>query len=246
MKYSLLFLLLPFFAFAGNKGEKVEKTINRQFTIQSDGVLNIQNKFGAVDITIGSANQIKITVSISVEASNTKKAQDALDRIDVKFEESANKVSAITEIGSGSMGRQGSSNGSRNIEINYKVKVPADIYLKLKNKYGSVYVERTNKNLEIDLSYGDLRLGDVNGDLELDMAYSEGSISNIQKGQIKLGYSELEMEDAGTVSLECSIQSFLWDQLKQQISMLLIVSLRQVIWETLSIVVNMLTYQLKV
>ena len=38
MKCSLLFLLLPFFAFAAKDGERVEKKINREFNIQANGI----------------------------------------------------------------------------------------------------------------------------------------------------------------------------------------------------------------
>ncbi len=201
VKYSLLFILLPLLAFAGGKGERVEKVIHRQFSIQSNGVLSIENKYGSVDITPGPSNQIKINVTMAVEASSTKKAQEALDQIDIAFAEGQNKVSAITQVGSSSNSNSWFGSQNNNIEINYKVVVPVDIYLELKNKYGAVYVETTNKNLDINLSYGDIKLGEINADLVLDMAYSEGSISSIKNGQIKLAYSELEIDNSASVDI---------------------------------------------
>jgi hypothetical protein len=201
MKYSLLFMLVPFLAFAGVKGEKLNKEIKREFSIQTNGMLNIDNKYGAVDITTGPSNQISIQVVITAEASNKSKAQEALDRVSILFKEEANKVFAATHVESPSGFKSWFSSDNMNVEINFTVVVPADIYLKLMNKYGSVYVETTDRDLEIDLAYGDIRLGDINGNLNLDMAYSEGSISNIKSGRIALGYSEFEMEDAASVDI---------------------------------------------
>lgn len=201
MKYSLLFLLIPFLSFAGVKGERLEKNINRQFAIQTNGVLKIDNKYGAVNITTGTSNQISIKVQVIAEASSKSKAQETLDRVNIEFSEGDNSVSAMTEIESPSGLKSWFSSDNMNIEINYTVVVPADIYLRLMNKYGSVYVETTNRDLDINLAYGDIRLGDIYADLRLEMAYSEGSISNIKNGKVQLGYSELEMEDAESIDI---------------------------------------------
>ena len=202
MKYSLLFLLIPMLAFTMGKGVTLEKEINRQFNIQSNGVLKIDNRYGAIDITTGTSNQIKINVKVIAEASNTSKAQESLDRVAINFEEGGNTVTAATELKSNSGIKSWFSNDDMNVEINYTVVVPVDIYLKLINRYGSIYVETTNKDLEVDLSYGEIRLGDVNADVNLEMAYSEGSLSNIHNGKIKLQYSELEMEQSKSVDIQ--------------------------------------------
>ncbi len=201
MRYSVLFLLIPILAFTVGKGVTLEKEINRQFNIKPNGVLKIDNRYGTIDITTGTSNQIKINVKVTAEASNTSKAQESLDRVAINFEEGGNAVTATTELKSNSGIKSWFSSDDMNVEINYTVVVPADIYLKLINRYGSIYVETTNKDLEVDLSYGEIRLGDIYADVNLEMAYSEGSLSNIHNGKFKLQYSELEMEQSKAVDL---------------------------------------------
>lgn len=201
-KCSLFFLFIPMIAFGGSKGQEAEKKISRDFTIQSNGHLAIDNKYGSIDIAIGESNRIKIDVVITVEASSVKKAQDALDRIEIQFEEGTNRVSARTDIESSSGWTSWWGSDNVEMDIDYQVLVPADIYLDLVNKFGDIFVETTNKDLKIDLSYGDIRLGDINGKLSLDMSYSEGSMSNIRDGDLDLSFSDLEMEDAQSVNLE--------------------------------------------
>ncbi len=201
IKCSTLMLLLPLLVFAGER-ERVEKRINREFIIQSNGRVELLNKYGNMDVAIGSGNKVSIDVVISVTSSSEKKAKEALDKITVDFEEGNNRVSATTEIESNTRWMNFFSPGKVDIDIHYQVRVPEDVFLDLVNKYGNIYVETTNRDIDIDLAYGDLRLGDINGKLNLKMAYSNGSISQIGDGSLELSYSDLEMEDANDLNMD--------------------------------------------
>jgi len=202
MKCSILLLLVPMLSFAGIKGSEVEKRINKSFPILPDGYLEIENRYGNIDIAIGAPNQIKMEVVIKAEASSDKKAQEALDRINIHFQEGNNRVEAYTEIESTSGFMSWFETGNVDIDIYYHVLVPAEIYLELINKYGNIYVETTNRDLRVDLKYGDIRLGDIHAKLILQMAYSEGATSGILDGDIMLSYSDLEMEDANALRID--------------------------------------------
>jgi hypothetical protein len=202
MKFSLLLILLPVLGFAGSKGEEAEKKISRQFTTQTNGYLDISNRYGNIDVAIGASNQIKIDVVITAEASSVKKAQEAVERINITFEESTNRVAARTEVENNTSWSSWFDNSNVSLKINYTVMVPADIFLQLANKYGNIYVETTNRDLRIDLDYGDIRLGNINAKLSLDMSYSDGAISGIQNGDLSLSYSDLEMEDADALQVD--------------------------------------------
>ncbi|MEP6647469.1 MAG: DUF4097 family beta strand repeat-containing protein [Saprospiraceae bacterium] len=201
VKCSLLLLLVPFFAFMLKDSEHVEKKVNREFTIQPNGYVTLTNKYGSLDVAIGEDNQVKINVTISAKASSEKKAQEAVDRISIDFEEGNNRVQATTNIESANGWLSWFNFGKTEMEINYQVLVPKDIYLDLTNKYGDIYMESTDRDLKIELAYGNIRLGDVNANLKMDMSYSEGNISQIKDGDITLKYSDLEMEDGQNVTM---------------------------------------------
>ena len=202
LKCSFFFWLFPLIIFAGNAGEKVEKRITRDFSIQSNGRVELSNKYGNIDIAIGASNKVKIDVLISVTAGTEKKAQEAVDRITVEFAEGNNRISARTEIETSSGWTSWFNTGNVSMNINYQVEVPADVYLDLQHKYGNIYLETTDRDITIDLAYGDLKLGDINAKLDLDMAYSDGSISQIKDGDLVLAYSDLEMEDGKSVRMD--------------------------------------------
>lgn len=202
MKCSLLLLILPMISIAVAEKSEVEKRILRDFTIQTEGSLMVDNRYGKIDIAIGESNRIKLEVVMKVKAGSEKKAQETLDRISIDISQSGNRVSASTSISSSSGWMSWFDTGNVEMEISYNVLVPADIYLDLRQKYGSIFVETTNRDLRVDLSYGDLRLGDINAKLSLDMAYSEGAMSGIRDGDLELSYSDLEMEDAQSIEID--------------------------------------------
>ena len=200
---AFLFMLLPFLAFAGKDGETAEKKIKREFSIQANGHLGIDNKYGDLDIAIGPDNQIKFDITILATASSIKKAEEAIQRITVDFNEGLNRVDAVTQIeSSSSWSSWFNSSGNQSIEINYQVLVPRSVYLELQNKFGNIYLESTDRDAKIDLSYGEIRLGDINADLDLNIAYSEGSLSQIKNGDLHLAYSEIEMENSQALKVE--------------------------------------------
>ena len=98
MKCSFIFLFFPLMAFAGADTEIAEKKIQREFSIRPEGMLEIDNRHGNIDIAIGPAGSVKMDVYISVSSASKSKSQETLDRIDVTFEEGNNRVSATTEI----------------------------------------------------------------------------------------------------------------------------------------------------
>lgn len=198
---AFLFLLIPCLAFAGNKGEVAEKKINRVFSIESNGRVSIDNKYGDIDIAIGESRSVRFDITVTVKAGSLKKAQEGLDRISVEFSEGLNRVDAETVIESSSSWMSWFSSGNVEMEIDYQVLVPADVYLDLLNRYGSIYLEKTDRDIRIDIGYGDIRLGDINAKLELDMAYSDGSISQIRNGELNLSYSDLQMENSDVLEV---------------------------------------------
>ena len=218
MKCSIILLLLiPCMSFAGKDDPSVEKKISKEFAIKTDGRVELDNKYGNIDVAIGTGNQVKLDIVITASAGSERKAQEALDRIAIMFDEGNNRISARTEIETLTGWTSWFNIGNTSIEVNYHVMVPADIFLDLTNRYGNIYVETTNRDLTIDLGYGDIRLGDVNGKLKLDMAYSEGTLSQIHDGDLDLSYSDLEMEDGKKVIIEMKntdLQSGTFDELK--------------------------------
>lgn len=72
-KTLLLFLLIPFVSFASinikPKHEKT-KTIKKEYAVIKNATVNIENKYGNIDITTWNENRVEITVKITVKGND--------------------------------------------------------------------------------------------------------------------------------------------------------------------------------
>jgi len=178
------------------------KEINKEFKIQPDGRLLVDNRYGDLDVAIGPAGKISIHVKITSDAQSENKARENIERVSIDFNEGLNRVEARTTLASGSSWGSWWGNNNAKIRIDYQVLVPADVFLELNNKYGGIFVESTGRDARIGIGYGEIRCGDINANLDLEMSYSKGNLSRIRNGKLKLSYSELDMEDMADLELD--------------------------------------------
>ena len=74
------------------------KTINKQFPITTDGMVEISNRYGKVEIKTWDNSEVKVEVVISVNATSEDRAEDVFDRITIDFNSGRDFVSATTEL----------------------------------------------------------------------------------------------------------------------------------------------------
>ncbi|WP_342662733.1 hypothetical protein [Gelidibacter mesophilus] len=124
-----IFLLLSHFTVAAsdwNGKHTKEKTIKKEFSVNRDALLKIQNSYGNINIITYSGNTVSIEVNIKTNGNDLDKVEEKLNTINVNFQASSSMVSAKTIFGkskSGSWWNWGSNNNI-NMEINYLIKLP--------------------------------------------------------------------------------------------------------------------------
>ena len=137
------------------KHEK-SKTIKKEFTVNADALMKINNQYGNVDVTSWDGNKIVIDVKITVSGNDEDKVIKRLDMINVEFESSSSEVSAKTVIQKKSSvwsWNWGKKNDV-NYHIDYKIKVPITNNVSLNNDYGNISLNGTIYNVS-GLGYHD-------------------------------------------------------------------------------------------
>ena len=89
--HNILFiiLLIPAISFAIEKDKgkyEKSKSIKKEYTVDSDALLRIDNRYGNVDVTSWDKNQVVIEVKITVSGNNEEKVVQRLKMIDVRFD----------------------------------------------------------------------------------------------------------------------------------------------------------------
>jgi hypothetical protein len=97
----------------------------------------------------------------------------------------------------------GSFSGRSKVNIDYVINMPASVNLNLTNKFGDIYINELNGKGKIDLSYGNMEINKLgNSENFLEVKFSKADIKSIKGAIIRLKYSELDIDYAGSLRLD--------------------------------------------
>jgi len=212
MKTKLILLLLafPLFVMANNhpkyKGRYTkEKKISKEYTVNPDARLKVDNSYGNVNVTSWDQNTIVIEVFVKTNGNDEDEVQEKLDEIDVDFSGDSSFVSAETRFSRSKSRSWWNSWKSNNVnmEINYEIKVPITNDVDLSNDYGGISLNVLQGNAKISCDYGKITIGELLGDdNSLDFDYTKNStIGYMKNGRIDADYSSFMLEKAGDINL---------------------------------------------
>ncbi len=204
-KILVLLLIMPALLFANNGKFKYkkEKTIKKEFSVNANAELTVDNSFGNVEIVTWNENRIEIVVTISTEGNSEEKTQKKLDEIDVEFSGTASYVSAKTIFHKKGNRNWFGSNDNSSMEINYTIKMPITNSLDLSNDYGSINITKLEGQAKISCDYGQLIIGELMADnniLNFDYS-SKSTIEYIKSGKINADYSGFTLDKAENIEL---------------------------------------------
>lgn len=183
-----------------------EKTIKKEFNVNSDALLKVDNSYGNLTLTSWNEDRVEIEVHIKTNGNNEEKVKERLREIDVAFEGNQSTVTAKTLFGSGNRGWSWSW-GNRNkvsVQVNYTIKLPVKSNINLSNDYGGIYLDRIDGHAKINCDYGKLEIGELRGrNNELRFDYtSRSTFGYINSAEIVADYSGFTIERAGNLIIE--------------------------------------------
>ena len=205
-KIVLILFLIPLTIFATEKKGKYtkSKTINKEFKVSENATLDINNKYGNINIVTWNKNKIVIDVTITTNGNDESKVKSRLEQIDVVFNSRLSKISAktIIEKKSNSWSLWGKSNNV-SMQINYTIKMPVTNNVELNNDYGAISLDKLKGSAKINCDYGRLTIGELlNSNNKISIDYTNKStIEYMKGGEINADYSTLHIEKAGKAKL---------------------------------------------
>lgn len=184
-----------------------EKTIKKEFQVNPDALLKINNSYGNLVLNSWNEDRVVIEVHITTNGNNEEKVARKLEEITVEFESSASLVSARTRFSKEkSWGWWGNNNNNVNMQINYTVNMPVKNSVHLSNDYGNIILDRVDGHAKISCDYGRLDLSELQGrNNELSFDYtSKSRIGYIRSGKITADYSGYVVERAGDLTINAN------------------------------------------
>lgn len=167
-----------------------QKLINRSYPVTVDDKLMIDNQFGNVAVSTWDEQKITVDIEIGALAATDEKAQDILDRIDVKEDKGDHIISFKTNVGEiHNNGHRHSGDGdSRSFYIDYVIHMPAANRLSIENNFGKTEVPAFKGLVTLTSKYGSLNTGKLDNVDVIDVEFGKAAITEINNGKAVFKY----------------------------------------------------------
>jgi hypothetical protein len=199
-KISIIAAILVCYA-TGMKGASINeytRVIKKEFNVNPDAQLTINNKFGTIHCSNWEKNVVGIEVRVVVDATSDNAAAKMLEKINVNFSNTSSLVEAVTMIDNMN------NSGKSSFKVDFNVNLPAGMSLDLTNKFGDISINEALGKAKINLSYGSLDINKLdNSDNYVELKFcNSAKIRSIKGAVINLKYSTLEIDYAGSLRLD--------------------------------------------
>lgn len=197
------------------QGQQVTKNIQHlhHYKTVPNTSIEIENKYGNIDVTNWDKDSVKIIVDVSLTAKNQDKLNRLITYTNVDFVHTGDFVSAKTRLGTSKLTTGISvliddSFGASDITIKYTVFVPTSSQLNITNSFGDIYLHSRKGKTIVDLSHGSIRAGILESQLELKASYSKLKIKQAVDIDFELKHcSDVEVQKANDIKLNSSYSS---------------------------------------
>ena len=196
----LIFILAPHKA-SGH--DEYTKVIKKEYTINPDAQIILENKFGQIHCNNWDKNLIAIEIRITVSASNQDKANNLFDMVTISSDGSPSKVETRTVFG-----KEGFSGNSK-VSVDYTVNMPSSVSLNLTNKFGDTFLNELNGAGNFNIAYGNIEINKLmNSNNMIDIKFGKGDVHYITGAMVAIKYSELKLEYAGSLNVDSKFSDF--------------------------------------
>jgi hypothetical protein len=204
-----ILLMLPFHRIVP-QGVSETRTFMKSFPAGKESELEVNNKYGTIEITTWDKDSAYIRAEIKASAPNQSKLGKMFDEISVKITGAGNLLLAQTVFNQSINALFENFKGMTNkvinydsqVEINYYIKVPAYLNLRIENRYGDVFSEKNSGDFDLTLSNGSFKADIPGRKSSLKLSFCDAKISTFSTGSIEASFSDITINEAEKISLK--------------------------------------------
>ncbi len=192
--------------------ENVSKKVERSYNMTDAGELNLENKYGNINLYGWDKDEVSVVISIEVNHRKKENAENLLKRISTVIRESDNYVSIGYEIAEKNNGwfsrifdeANPFDFNRSNVQVDYTVYMPAKAELKVTNTFGDVIIEDWSGQLKALVEHGDLWINQDLNKADITMRYGKLRARDIDYGKLDLKNGSLDMDDSKNLRITSS------------------------------------------
>ena len=168
-------LLLSSFVFATAAAghARIDRVVEKRFTVDGVGMLRVETHGGEIRVTPGSDREVRVVAKQRINADSDAEADELLKKLELTFDQQGNDVRVVAKYE-----RQPPGIRFRSwppVQVSFEVQVPADFATSLNTSGGALTVGDLNGKADLRTSGGTIKLGRMGGPVEA--RTSGGSIS---------------------------------------------------------------------
>jgi hypothetical protein len=184
-------------------------TVRRSFPATLETTFEVENKYGNIQLVTWEKDSVSVEVDLTLSESSSSKLKSLKEDVHIDFSRTGNYIVARTVIESES-GRIAKelrnlsstlTGSNKRMEINYTVRVPAYIDVVLTNKFGDIYMDDLEGQVNLNLSNGVLKANRFRGNSSVDLSFADGTIRSLGSCTMSLSYSDLVLEEVSQLDL---------------------------------------------
>ncbi|MBN2807026.1 MAG: hypothetical protein JXR22_10245 [Prolixibacteraceae bacterium] len=180
------------------------KKVVKGFRVDKSSIIDISNKYGDISLEVWDKDSVFVEIACEVSEKSYDRLQKKMDEINFELTHSGHNVVISTIIGESKNMiiseliklKENIGMGESLVNIDMKIKVPDNLDLRIKNKFGNIYLDDYHGDLTIDLSNGKLKAHDLNGYVNLKLNFGNGVIRNIDSGNLEIYYSDFNLSSS--------------------------------------------------
>lgn len=171
--------------------------------------LEINNKYGSVQISSCKSDSVTIRAEVEASASNIERPGKMLQGITVNISETNYLIRAETEFSQTINMLLESFKGmtkklipyESRIQINYFIEAPEYLDIRITNKYGDVYLENSTGIFYVDLSNGSFKANSISGTAQMNLNFCDANINSVNQCKIDASFSEIVIGESQNLTI---------------------------------------------
>jgi hypothetical protein len=189
-------------AFAsGDPVVEKKKTYSKTYPVSSNEKVSFENQFGELKINTWDKNEVKVDVTITVEAGTDEKAQRIMDRISIQDGKGDKGVWFKTKMDNNDNKEKWDKGEKQRFSIDYVVNMPARNPLYAENSFGSLIIGDYPGESSIISKFGSLTAGKLTNIKKLNVEFGKANIAGISNGDIVIKFSSADIASLdGTIN----------------------------------------------
>ncbi len=192
------------------------KEIKKVFKVTHETRIEISNKYGKIALNTWDKDSVVVDINVKVEEKKLSKLEKSMEEIDFDFLSSQYFLVIRTKVGENRSTlekellkfKETVLQSDGNVEINYTVWLPKNNVLRVENKFGDIFMDDYNGEIDLDLSNGNLKSHDFTGKTNITLNFADATINQIKTGRLDCNYSDLYIREADLLRINSKSSNF--------------------------------------